>query len=289
MDVVLHGKDGPANIIIWDIRVPRVMAAILAGMTLGVSGVMIQLSTRNPLGDPHIFGVAGGAAIVQALVLAGVITTSGFGLFGCAVLGALVGSVFISMMSSRKEIGQAKLALIGISVSALSVSVSVGILVHSRVFTQQSLVFISGSFANRGWHEIISSLPFILIGMVLALGVSGRLNILALGDEIASNLGGSPERTRIVAIASAAILSGCAVAIGGLVGFVGLLTPYIARTFVGNDSRLLTLSSAPIGAIVVLYADQVARLLFMPSEIPVGMVTTFIGAPLMIFIARRIL
>ena len=82
MDVVLHGKDGPTSIIIWDIRVPRVMAAILAGMTLGVSGVMIQLSTRNPLGDPHIFGVAGGAAIVQALVLAGVITTSGFGLFG---------------------------------------------------------------------------------------------------------------------------------------------------------------------------------------------------------------
>ena len=168
-----------------------------------------------------LFGVAGGAAIVQALVLAGVITTAGFGLFGCSVLGALLGSVFISMMSSRKEIGQAKLALIGISVSALSVSVSVGILVHSRVFTQQSLVFISGSFANRGWHEIISSLPFILIGMVLAAGVSGRLNILALGDEIASNLGGSPERTRIIAIASAAILSGCAVAIGGLVGFEG--------------------------------------------------------------------
>jgi iron complex transport system permease protein len=289
LDVVLYGQQGPNSVIIWVIRAPRVVAAILVGIALGVSGVMIQLSTRNPLGDPHIFGIAGGASVVQALVLSGVITTSGVGRFGWAVFGALLGSVFISLMSSRKDIGQAKLALIGISVSAMSVAVSVGILVHSRVFTQQSLVFISGSFANRGWHEVMSSLPFILFGIMLSVLVSGRLNILSLGDEIASNLGSSPERTRVIAIATAAVLSGSAVAIGGLIGFVGLLTPYIARLFVGNDSRLLTLFSAPIGAIVVLYADQVARLFFMPSEIPVGMVTTFIGAPLMIFIARRIL
>ena len=288
-DAVVFQKDGPHSVIIWDLRLPRVIASMLVGMSLGVAGAMIQLSTRNPLGDPQIFGVSGGAAIVQALGFAGVVTFSGFSFFVTSAAAALIGSIFISLISSRKDIGQARLALIGISVSAISVAISVGILVHSRVFTQQSLVFISGSFANRGWHDVIPALPIIALGMILAFSISGRLNILILGDSIARNMGSSPETTRIISFGAAGILSGVAVAIGGLIGFVGLLTPYVVRLFVGNDSRVLVLFSAFVGSILVLFADQVARLALMPSEIPVGMVTTLIGAPLMIVIARRIL
>ena len=116
-DAVVFQKDGPHSVIIWDLRLPRVIAAMLVGMSLGVAGAMIQLSTRNPLGDPQIFGVSGGAAIVQALGFAGVVTFSGFSFFVTSAAAALIGPIFISLISSRKDIGQARLALIGISVS----------------------------------------------------------------------------------------------------------------------------------------------------------------------------
>jgi iron complex transport system permease protein len=286
--LLLHG-DPAANVLVWDLRMPRVVAALLVGVCLGVAGCLLQSSTRNPLGDPQLFGLVGGAAVVQALALAGIVRFGGWGVIALSVAASLVGAAIIALFSSRQGLSPARLALIGVSLSALAAAVATGIMAGARVFTQQSLSFMGGSFVNRGWQDIVPAIPFLGVGLLLALTVVGNLNVLGLGDQVASNLGAEPLRTRTVAIASSGLLGGAAVAMAGLVGFVGLLVPHVARALVGHDIRRVFLVSIPLGAVVTLYADQAARLVFMPSEVPAGLVTALVGAPLMIYVARRAL
>jgi iron complex transport system permease protein len=221
--------------------------------------------------------------------MAGLLQTGTWGIFTLSVGASLVGAGAIAVFASRQGISPARLALIGISISALAAAVVTGILAQARVFSVQSLHFIGGSFTNLGWQDVMPALPFLAIGVALALSVTGKLNVLALGDRVAANLGAEPVRTRAVAIAASGILGGAAVAIAGLVGFVGLLIPHLARLLVGRDFRAIALVSIPLGAAFMLYADQAARLIFTPSEIPVGLVTALVGAPLMIYVARRVL
>ena len=131
-------------------------------------------------------------------------------------------------------------------------------------------------------------IPFLVLGILMAVLAAGRLNLLVLGDRLGGHLGASPKLTRLLAMASAGVLAGAAVALAGVVGFVGLLTPHIVRLMMGNDARSVMAVSIPAGALVVLYSDQVSRLAFMPAEIPVGLVTTALGAPVMIWVARRL-
>ena len=281
-------SDPTAEVIVRSIRMPRVAAALVAGACLGVAGSLIQSATRNPLGDPQIFGLGGGAAIVQALALAGVLGTGPWGLTSLSVVAALMGAVLISLLSSRESLTPARLALIGVSIGALTLAIAAAILTHARVFSLQALALFSGSLANRGWADIIPVIPFLLLGISLAILAAGRLNLLVLGDRLAGHLGASPKLTRLMAMASAGVLAGAAVSLAGVVGFVGLLTPHVVRLLMGNDARTVMAVSIPVGALVVLYSDQVSRLAFMPAELPVGLVTTALGAPLMIWVARKL-
>ncbi len=281
--------DSPARVLVWDPRLPRVAAALVAGACLGAAGCLLQSSTRNPLGDPQLFGLGGGAAVVQALGMAGLVRPGVWGLAALSVAASLASAGVIAFFAARQEMSPARLALIGVSVAALAGAVATGILAEARVFSQQSVTFLGGSFANRDWQDVLASLPFLAAGFLLALPAVGRLGVLALGDRVASNLGASPNRTRLLSVASAGILGGTAVALAGLLGFVGLLVPHVARLLVGHDARAVFVVSLPLGAVVALYADQAARLMLMPSEVPVGMVTALIGAPLMIYVARRML
>ena len=281
-------SDPTAEVIVRSIRMPRVAAALVAGACLGVAGSLIQSATRNPLGDPQIFGLGGGAAIVQALALAGVLGTGPWGLTSLSVVAGLMGAVLISLLSSRESLTPARLALIGVSIGALTLAIAAAILTHARVFSLQALALFSGSLANRGWADIIPVIPFLLLGISLAILAAGRLNLLVLGDRLAGHLGASPKLTRLMAMASAGVLAGAAVSLAGVVGFVGLLTPHVVRLLMGNDARTVMAVSIPVGALVVLYSDQVSRLAFMPAELPVGLVTTALGAPLMIWVARKL-
>ncbi len=278
-----------AHAIVWDLRLPRVAAALLVGACLGVAGCLLQSSTRNPLGDPQLFGLGGGAAVVQALSIAGLIQIGTWGLFSLSVAASLVGAGVVLVFASRQGISPARLALIGVSISALAAAVATGIMAEARVFSMQSVNFIGGSFANLGWQDVLPALPFLAVGLALAATVMGNLNAMSLGDRVAANLGAKPGRTRAASVAAAGILGGVAVAVAGLVGFVGLLVPHLARLLVGHDFRKVLVVSIPLGAAVTLYADQAARLLFMPSEVPAGLVTALLGAPLMIYVARRVL
>ena len=264
------------------------VAALVAGACFGVSGALIQSATRNPLGDPQIFGLGGGASIVQALALAGVFSLGPWGLTSLSVAAASTGAVLIFVLASRETLTPARLALIGVSIGALTLAIAAAILTHSRVFSLQALALFSGSMANRGWGDVTPALPYLALGLGLAVLAAGRLNLLVLGDRLAWQLGGSPRSTRLAALISAGVVAGIGVSLAGVVGFVGLFTPHVVRLLVGNDARTVTAVSAPAGALVVLYADQIARLALMPAEVPVGLVTTVLGAPLMIWVARRL-
>ena len=273
--------------LIWDLRAPRVAAALLVGCCLGAAGHLLQTSTRNPLGDPQLFGVSGGAAVISALALAGIVHPGIWGTFALAVLASLAVAALITFFASRQGLSPARMALIGVSLSALTAAVATGILSAARVFGQQPLYFIGGSFANRSWSDIVPALPFLGVGLIMALPTLGNLNVMALGDQVSANMGAEPGRTRAMSIASASILGGTAVAVAGMVGFIGLLVPHIARWLVGHDARSSFAVSLLLGAVIAVYADQIARLAFMPSEVPVGMVSAVLGAPLMIYVARR--
>ena len=289
LSAIVSGDDHVAHVLVWDLRLPRVAAALLVGACLGVAGCLLQSSTRNPLGDPQLFGLGGGVAVVQALAMAGVIGIGAWGLFSLSVVASLIGAGVVLLFASRQGISPARLALIGVSLSALAAATATGILAEARIFSAQPLNFIGGSFANLGWQDVLPALPFLAVGLALAATVMGNLNALSLGDRVAANLGAEPGRTRAASIAAAGILGGVAVAVAGLVGFVGLLVPHLARLLVGHDFRKVLVVSIPLGAAVALYADQAARLLFMPSEVPAGLVTALLGAPLMIYVARRVL
>ena len=280
--------DPTAEVIVRSLRIPRVVAALVVGACLGVAGSLLQSATRNPLGDPQLFGLGGGAAIVQALALAGVLKTGAWGLTSLSVMAALIGALLIFLLASRESLTPARLALIGISIGALTLAVAAAVLTHSQVFSLQALALFSGSLANRSWADVMPVIPYFVLGLVLAILAAGRLNILVLGDRLAGQLGASPRNTRLLAMTSAGILAGAGVTLAGVVGFVGLLTPHVVRLMMGNDSRTVMAVSVPVGALVVLYSDQMSRLAFMPAEIPVGLVTTALGAPLMIWVARRL-
>ena len=282
-----EGSDPAAETIVRSIRLPRVAAALAVGACLGVAGALIQSATRNPLGDAQLFGVGGGAAIVQALALAGTIGLGAWGVTTLSVAGAVVCAIVISVLSSREDLTPTRLALVGVSIGALTLAIAGAILTHARVFSLQALALFSGSLANRGWADITPVIPFLVIGLAMAALAAGRLNLLTLGDRLAGHLGASPKLARLAAMTAAGALAGAAVTLAGVVGFVGLLTPHVVRLLVGNDARKVMAYSVPAGALVVLYADQVSRLAFSPAELPVGLVTTALGAPLMIWVARR--
>ena len=286
---LFSSSDPTAHLVVWELRFPRVAAALLVGACLALAGCLLQNSTRNPLGDPQLFGLGGGAAVVQALAMAGLLQFGTWGTLAVSVAASLVGAAAIALFASRQGISPARLALIGVSISALAAAAATGILAQARVFSVQSLHFVGGSFSNVVWRDMLPAVPFFAAGLVLAIGAMGRLNTLALGDRVAASLGAEPGKTRVVAIAAAGLLGGAAVAVAGLVGFVGLLIPHVARWLVGHDVRAVALASIPLGAAFMLYADQAARLVFTPSEIPVGLVTALVGAPLMIWVARRVL
>ena len=284
----IDSGDPTAEVIIHSFRIPRVVAALVVGACLGAAGSLLQSATRNPLGDPQLFGLGGGAAIVQALAMVGVLGAGAWGVASLSVVAAVLGALLIFLLSSREDLTPARLALVGVSIGALTVAIAAAILMHARVFSLQALALFSGSLANRSWDDVVPVLPYLALGIAMAVVAAGRLNLLVLGDRLARHLGASPKGTRLMALVSAGVLAGAGVNLAGVVGFVGLLTPHVVRLMLGNDARMVMAVSIPAGALVVLYSDQLSRLALMPAEIPVGLVTTVLGAPLMIWVARRL-
>jgi iron complex transport system permease protein len=287
----LSGQDVPAadHAAVVGLRLPRTVLAVLVGSALAVAGALMQALTRNPLADPGILGVSSGAAFAVAMgvVLLGVTRPSGYVWF--AFGGALVATLAVYLVGSagRSNASPAQLTLAGVALSAVLTGVIGALRLTDQERFSVLLTWESGSFQSRGWNVVLPVLPFVLAGLLLAAVVAGALNTLGLGEDLATALGASVQRTRVLAVVAITLLAGGATAMAGPIALVGLMVPHIVRWLVGPDQRWIVGLSALAGPLLILLADVVARVLLWPGELPVGVVTAFVGAPVLIALVRR--
>ena len=293
LDAVWHGLTAPTgtenDIIIRSLRIPRTELAVLAGIALGVAGSLIQGHTRNPLADPGLLGVTSGAAFAVVVGIFAFGMTSLYSYVWLAFIGAVVTTALVFLLGAAGRGGPTPLtlALAGAAVSALMV----GLISAMAVIDQQSLEAFRfwrvGAVAGRDPVIIGQVLPFLVVGLVLALANAPGLNALSLGEDVARSIGQHVLRTRILGIVAITLLTGGAVAACGPIGFVGLVVPHVARFITGPDHRWLLPYSGLIGAVLLLVADIIGRVIAWPSELQVGIVLALIGAPVFVGIVRR--
>ncbi|MBI2767566.1 MAG: iron ABC transporter permease [Chloroflexi bacterium] len=272
--------------VVWEIRYPRVVDGMLVGVALAVSGTLLQGVTRNPLADPTILGVTAAAALASSILLVIDPNVAQWAVVIASVVGGLVGAGILFVIAWRGAVSPVRLALAGIALSALFGAIIVGLVSTSSAFLQTNLGFLAGGLYSANWAKLQATLPYLGFGVLAAWAYSGHLNALALGDDIAAGLGVLTDRTRLAVLGICGVLTGAAVALAGIVGFVGLVSPHLARVSVGQDNRLLIPVAALYGAILVTTADLVARLIVRPSEVPMGIFTGIVGAPFLLYLVR---
>ncbi|WP_246180379.1 FecCD family ABC transporter permease [Kocuria coralli] len=290
---VWHGlttMDGSReSIIVWQLRMPRTVLAVLVGAALAVAGVMMQALTRNPLAEPGLLGVNSGAAFVVVLSIT-VLGATGIGTnLWFAFLGSALAAGFVYGISIRRTHASdhARLVLAGAALTACLGSLT-GIMTmfNTEVFSSYRF-WVIGSVAERGTEPLVAITPFVLVGLVLALACGPMLNALALGDEQATSLGVRLAVIRGLAFASITLLCGAATAAAGPIAFVGLVVPHALRLVVGVEQRVLLSLSLIAGPALVLAADIIGRIVAPPGELEVGLVTAFIGAPVLLALIMR--
>ncbi|WP_249273639.1 iron ABC transporter permease [Agreia sp. VKM Ac-1783] len=286
------GASGPMDFIIWDLRMPRVVQAVVVGAGLAVAGACVQVLVRNPIADPYVLGLSSGAGVAAVLIITtvGVATVGAFLLPIAAFIGAAAtGAVVAMTAASRWGLSAGRLILSGVAVGQLLGGVMSFLLIRSgnSDATQQVIFWLLGSLAGSQWSLIAIIAPVIIATIAATLALAGRLDLLGLGDAHAAASGANPGRTRLVVFALASLLTGAAVAASGTIGFVGLIIPHIARLLVGGMHRRVIPVSALLGAILLVVADLAARTVLAPSELPVGIFTAAIGVPIFIFLMRR--
>ena len=270
-------------------RIPRTVLAMLVGAALALSGATMQAVTRNPLADPGILGVSGGAALAVVVGIAFFGLSDPSPTMAVAIIGSAVAAVFVYAVGSLGRGGATplKLALAGAATSAAFASLVSAVLLP-RVDVMETFRFWQiGGVGGAMWDRIAAVTPVLLAGALICTICARGMNSLALGDDLATGLGENVFRTRIVASGGAVILCGAATAVAGPIGFVGLVVPHMCRLLVGTDHRWLLPFSAITGAALLVAADVVGRVVARPEEIAVGIVTALIGAPFFIWIVRQ--
>lgn len=272
--------------VIWNVRLPRTILAGLVGICLSLSGAILQGVMRNPLAGPNIIGVSAGAGFAALLLLI-LFPEFYFLAPGGAFAGALLATLFIYTLAWKDGALPTRLILAGVAVSSL---LNAGINALMTFYPDRVagvISFMVGGLSATTWIQVKMILPYISIGIMAVLFLPTKLNVLALGDEVATGLGLSVEKTRFLFIILSSLLAGAAVSAVGLLGFVGLMVPHIARFFIGSDYRYLFPASVFLGGTIVMLCDTVARVMFAPMEIPVGIIMSALGAPFFLYLLRR--
>lgn len=270
-------------------RIPRTALALLAGAALALSGALMQAITRNPLADPGILGVNTGAALAVVIGIAFLGVSSGFGYLGLALVGAFVTAFFVYFVGSVGPGGSTpiKLALAGAATTAALSSLVSAILLPRRDALDEFRYWQVGNVGRAEWDTMAVIVPVLVIGTIVALLCASSLNALALGDDVAVGLGVPVGRVRLIAAVAGVALCAAVTAIAGPIGFVGLMVPHAVRLVSGPDQRWLLPLSALGGAVLLTLADTLGRVLGSPGEVEAGIITAFLGAPVLIVIARR--
>jgi iron complex transport system permease protein len=275
------------HLIVQTIRLPRALIAATVGAALAVAGTVMQGLTRNPLASPGVLGINAGAGLAVVVAVFLLKTPSLVVYAWAAFLGAALSAALVYALSSLTRTGPTPLALTvaGAALSAVLSSLTTVVLVLNQRTLDEIRFWLAGSVAGRDIGLYFEALPYLAVGLGLALLLGRQLTTLALGEDVARGLG---QRTRYVQIAagvSVVLLAGASVAVAGPIGFVGLVVPHIARMLVGTDYRWLLPYAAICGAILLLLADVAARLVIRPQELPVGVMTALIGGPCFIYLA----
>ncbi|MFG1991023.1 FecCD family ABC transporter permease [Actinoplanes sp. NPDC048988] len=278
----------PATAIVRELRLPRTVLGVLVGLALGAAGALIQGHTRNPLADPGLLGISAGASFAVVIGIQwGTAQLTGYIWFAFA--GALAASVAVFGIASGRRGGPTPvtLALAGMAISALLSSFTQSLLLSDDASLNVFRFWVVGSLSGRDADVAVQVLPFILLGLLLAVVNAPALNALGLGEDIARALGQRVTTARVVGVAAIVLLAGAATAACGPIGFLGLIVPHVARTFTGPDHRWLIPCSALAGAAMLLLADVLGRVVVSPGELQTGIVLAVIGAPFFIALVRR--
>lgn len=273
--------------ILWHIRLPRVLLGALVGASFAVSGVILQGVLRNPLASPGIIGVSAGGGLAGIVVMV-LLPRHGGAMVPAAFVGALLAVLLVYVLSWKRGVSTIRLILAGVAVSAMLGAFSSAVLLFNAEKAGGVLDFTIGSLSARSWRHVEQVWPYMALGLLAAQALGSRLNILALGDDVAVGLGLQVERVRVVLLATAALLAAAAVSVVGLLGFVGLIAPHIARMLIGSDNRFLLPAAALLGATLVMACDSVGRVVMPPSELPVGIIMAMLGPPFFLWLLRKV-
>jgi len=275
--------------VVRDLRVPRTVIGLLAGAALAVAGGIMQGLTRNPLADPGLLGVNAGASlfVVLGITFLGITAASGYVWFAFA--GAAAATVLVYAVGAGRggSPTPVTLTLAGAAVTAVITSVITLVLLQNLDTLNQYRFWSVGSLVGRELSSVAVVVPFLVVGFVLSIVVARMLNVLALGEDVARGLGQNVMLARVLAAVAIVLLCGGATSISGPIVFVGLVVPHIVRRFTGPDYRWILAYSLLLGAILLVLADVVGRLIVQPTELEAGIVVAFLGAPVMIALVRR--
>jgi len=278
---------GEFDFIINQYRLPRTVLAIGVGAGLGLSGVLIQGVIRNPLASPDLMGISAGAGLAATALLVFYAGAPMYMLLLSALSGGLIAATIILIIAYKTQPTPAKLALIGIAVSAFLSSGIDFLMIINPMEINTAMVWLTGSLWGRNWTQVPIIWATLAIMLPFSFWLAWRLDVMGLGEECATSLGVKPSKLQFSAILSTVILASISVSVCGTIGFVGLLSPHIARMLFSHNHKLLIPSSALIGALLVLVSDTLARSMQPPLELPAGVLTSLIGAPYFIFLLQR--
>jgi iron complex transport system permease protein len=281
----------PFATILFALRLPRTALVAITGAALAGSGAAYQGLFRNPLADPYLIGVASGAGLGAILAMTFLRTSTALGLFtvpAAAFAGALL-TVFAVYELARvgRSLPITNLILAGVALSSFATALTSFLMISSTGELRRALVWLLGGAAMSGWQPVLAQLPYVVIGLGVLLTMGHALNVMQVGEEQAQQLGLSVERVRIAVVLAASLATAAAVAFAGIIGFVGLIVPHVVRLLCGSDYRRLLPLSIIGGAVLLLFADILARVLMAPQEIPVGIITSLGGAPFFLWVLRR--
>ncbi len=279
---------GDVATIVWQLRLPRVAIAATVGASLSIGGALLQGMLRNPLVDPYLTGVSAGAAAAIALaILAGVAAPALPALGFVAGLGT---AVLVAALSRRGSgVDPNRLILAGISISALFSAIVAFAIARSNSLdaAQSILAWLAGSMAGRGWSDLLFALPYVALGVLLSVLAAPALDALRVGDVRARTVGVDVDRAQWLILAATSLLAAASVTLAGMVGFVGLIVPHVARRVVGSGAPALLPACALLGAALCTIADATARSVVAPSELPIGILLAFVGVPAFMYLYLR--
>ncbi len=277
--------------IIMDVRLPRVIAEALVGMALSLAGVTYQAIFRNPMADPYVIGSSSGAALGASLAI---VFGIGYGIFGLnsIPLFAFFGSFLPVLLVYKISRVGTRVPVTTLLLSGIAISIFLSALVSlTLIFAKEELrgifFWLLGGFSLTNWMDVYSILPFLLIGLFGIFYYARDMNVMLTGEESAQHLGVSVELVKRRLILMASFLTASAVSVSGLIGFVGLIIPHMVRILVGPDHRILVPTASLTGAIFLIFADSIARVILLPQELPVGIITALAGGPFFLYLLKK--